>query len=136
MLYICNKFGIKLERMSKKMINISLQGKLLIDSLYFIRLGKDGKRKVLVHLVLSENKAERTHSIIPVYITSDTIQDFIFQNLGLDGAFVEVKGEFKVRPTFVKNSIDSAESFIELSTKNHHIKLIEDKAIKRSRLSA
>jgi hypothetical protein len=118
------------------MMNITLHGKLLIDSLYFVKVGSNGQRKLLVHSVLDENTSDRTQTIIPIYIIEPKIQSFILENTGMDGCEVEIFGEFKVMPTSVKTTPDIVEAFVELNSPKHHIRLYDINSIKKTRLRA
>lgn len=119
------------------MINLTLKGKLLIEPLYYSKYGKDGLKKIVVHIILEEQHKnlkqtpEIYFSIFPVYIVDQKLQDFINENMGMDGCEVEIFGELKVKPSFVKNPPDRAETFLELNTSEHYIKLIVTEKLKK-----
>jgi hypothetical protein len=119
------------------MINLTLKGKLLIEPLYYTKYGKDGLKKILVHVIFEEQNTSERHTpqiyfpIFPVYIVDPKIQTFIHENMGMDGCEVEIFGELKVKPSFVKSPPDRAETFLELNSSEHYIKLIEIERLKK-----
>jgi hypothetical protein len=118
------------------MMNITLRGKLLIDSLYFVKVSSKGQRKLLVHSVLDESTADRTRTIIPIYVVDPKIQSFILENTWMDGCEVEIFGEFKIIPTSIKATPDMVEAFVELNSPQHHIRFHDISSIKQTRLRA
>jgi hypothetical protein len=119
------------------MINLTFKGKLLIEPLYYLKYGKDGLKKILVHVIFEEQHKSTRQTpeiyfpIFPVYIVDPKLQDFINENMGMNGCEVEIFGELKVKPSFVKSPPDRAETFLELNSSEHYIKFIESERLKK-----